>query len=87
MSYSVNVQDGSYLKLKTLKLGYTIPSNTVSWMNRFNVYILFNNLFTITGYDWGYDPDVTGDHAIARGVDGMAYPQNRSVQVGFNVEF
>ena len=87
MSYSVNVQDGSYLKLKTLKLGYTLPSNTVSWVNRLNVYMQFSNLFTLTKYNWGYDPDVTGSHAVARGVDGMVYPQNQSVQVGINVEF
>lgn len=87
MSYSPNVQDGSFLKLKTLKLGYTLPANSVSWINKLNVYMLFNNLFTLTKYKLGYDPDVTGNHAVARGVDGMAYPQNRSVQVGFNVEF
>ena len=87
LNYSVNVQDGSFLKLKTLKLAYNLPRKTIPFAQNLNLYLLFNNLFTITNYDWGYDPDVTGNGAVVRGVDNMAYPQNRSVQVGFNVEF
>jgi TonB-linked SusC/RagA family outer membrane protein len=87
LNYSPSVQDGSYLKFKTLKFGYTLPVKDISWMNKCNIYVIFNNLFTWTNYKWGYDPDVTGNHAVARGVDDMAYPQNRSFQIGFNVEF
>lgn len=87
MNYDVCVQDGSYLKLKTLKFSYNIPVNGLSWINNANVYLLCNNLFTWTSYRWGYDPDVTGSGAVIRGVDEMVYPQNRTIQVGFNVEF
>jgi TonB-linked SusC/RagA family outer membrane protein len=87
MNYSPAVQDGSYLKLKSLKFGYTLPVENIPRINKCNIYILVNNLYTWTNYQWGYDPDITGTHAVARGVDGMAYPQNRSVQAGFNVEF
>lgn len=87
MSYSVNVQDGSYLKLKTLRLSYNVPVKKIPWIKNMTVYALFNNLFTLTSYNWGYDPDVTGSGSVVRGVDDMAYPQNRSYQFGLNVEF
>lgn len=87
MSYDVCVQDGSYLKLKTLRLAYNVPIRKLPWIKNLTVYALFNNLFTLTSYDWGYDPDVTGNGSVVRGVDNMVYPQNRSYQFGLNVEF
>jgi TonB-linked SusC/RagA family outer membrane protein len=87
LNYSPSVQDGSYLKLKTLKIGYSLSPKQAFWLTGCNFYILFNNLMTWTNYKWGYDPDITGTHSVARGIDDMSYPQYRSVQIGFNVEF
>ncbi len=87
MAYSPSIQDGSYLKLKTLKFNYSLPVEKISGINKLNIYLLCSNLFTWTNYNWGYDPDVTGSDSVIRGVDGMAYPQNRSFQIGFDINF
>jgi hypothetical protein len=89
------IEDGSYVRLRSLQLGYTAPRG---WLGAFNVariYIRGENLFTITGYD-GLDPalpaanvsSAAGDIADqARGIDRGAYPTNRTVTVGVSVGF
>jgi TonB-dependent starch-binding outer membrane protein SusC len=82
------VEDGSYVRLKNLVLGYTIPTNTA---NRFGfrnvrVYLQGENLFTSTDYS-GFDPEVNfaGDTAVTRGTDFYTMPQLRKITAGFNV--
>lgn len=84
------VEDGSYLRLKNVSIGYTLPS---SWINRLGmssarVYISGQNLLTFTNYS-GMDPEVnaTASTATTQGVDFYAMPQPRVYMGGFNITF
>lgn len=76
------IEDGSYLRLKNVQIGYTFP---LKWTQKFRcsrlrLYATASNLFTITGYK-GYDPEVGG------GVDYGNYPQSRTFTFGLNASF
>ena len=76
------IEDGSYLRLKNLQIGYTFP---LKWTQKFHcsrlrLYATASNLFTITGYK-GYDPEV------GSGVDYGNYPQSRTFTLGLNATF
>jgi TonB-linked SusC/RagA family outer membrane protein len=76
------VEDGSYLKLKNINLGYTFPSET--FKNVFSsarVYFSAQNVFTITNYK-GFDPEVS-----VNGMDNNVYPVTRIFSLGLNVAF
>ena len=81
----IYVQDGSYLRLKNISLGYTLPRNLTKRVNveRFRVYVRAENLFTWTKY-WGFDPEI-GTSSTSMGVDYGVYPQARIFTVGFNL--
>ncbi|TVR17954.1 MAG: TonB-dependent receptor [Balneolaceae bacterium] len=82
------VEDGSFLKLQSLTLGYTLnPSLTSALgMRNLRVYANGNNLFTITGYD-GYTPEITSGSVIASGIDGAFYPFARTITFGVSATF
>ncbi len=88
------IEDGSYIRLKNLTLGYTLPrSLTSKWgVSNLRVYISGQNLFTITDYS-GYDPEVDSrtDTAarrnLALGYDAGSYPATRSYTFGLSVTF
>lgn len=84
------VEDGSYLRLKTLTLSYSLPANFIGkiGMSSASVYATANNLFTLTKYS-GFDPEVNvgGDSSTVLGVDYGTYPQNRSFIFGINLTF
>ncbi len=76
------VEDGSYLRIKSLQLGYTFPKSKAFSKLRF--YIQGYNLFTITKYT-GIDPEVSTGSATNAGVDfGGNYPIARKILVGIN---
>lgn len=78
------VEDGSYLRLRTLSLSYNVPVKS-SFMKYALVYFTGNNVFTLTKY-LGYDPEFSaGSSMFGRGVDAMLEPQSRSVQAGVRV--
>ena len=79
------IQDGSYLRLKNITLGYTLPRHFTQKINisRLRVYVRAENLFTWTKY-WGFDPEI-GSGSTSLGVDYGVYPQARTWTVGFNV--
>ncbi|MCI4667689.1 MAG: TonB-dependent receptor [Bacteroidia bacterium] len=52
------VEDGSYFRLRTLEIGYTMNMNTVAWMSDLRVFLTGQNLWTLTGYS-GYSPDIS----------------------------
>lgn len=81
MTYGV--EDGSFLRLNTATLGYTLPQNwTRKWgVNRLRLYFTGYNLFTITGYS-GYDPEVNIGNGQTPNVDYNAYPRTRNYTVG-----
>lgn len=87
--HSWAVEDGSYIKLSNVTLGYTLPSKLVRkvGINRLRAYVTGSNLFTITKYS-GLDPEVsTMSSLLTPGVDFGAYPRSRSVVFGVNVTF
>jgi TonB-linked SusC/RagA family outer membrane protein len=79
------LENGDYLRLKNLTLGYTLPQsllqNTGIANSKIRLYVSAENLLTFTKYT-GFDPEV-GSH----GVDGGAYPVARTFILGFNVNF
>ena len=78
------MENGSFLKLANLTLGYTIPRSIVSklGMTKIRLYAQGQNLFTITGYS-GLDPETQSRD----GVDWNGMPQQRSFTFGANVTF
>jgi len=87
-AYSTRIiEDGSYLRLKTVQLGYTLPESIIRNMKikscRF--YLATQNLYTWTKYS-GNDPEVSiGYSALTPGFDYSAYPRARTVTVGVNL--
>lgn len=81
------IEDGSYVRLKTLTLGYTIPKATAKLLrlNNVRVYVSGENLLTFTKYS-GYDPEIGGS-VFSNGIDQGIYPQARTVLGGINVTF
>lgn len=87
--HSWAVEDGSYLKLSNITLGYTFPKKIVNkiGLSKLRLYATGNNLLTWTKYT-GYDPEVsTMSNAMTPGVDFGAYPRSRSFVFGVNVAF
>jgi len=88
--HSWAIEDGSYLRLNNITLGYTLPQNLLSKIkiSNFRIYATVNNLTTITNYS-GYDPDVTARRSdpLTPGVDFAAYPRSRTWLFGVNVTF
>ena len=84
------IEDGSYLRLKSLTLGYTFDQKLIQKIGLTNVRLTLNatNLFTITGYD-GYDPEVglSTQSANVYGLDFGRYPSPTTVTFGLNVSF
>jgi TonB-dependent starch-binding outer membrane protein SusC len=79
------LENGSYLRIKNVTLGYTLPSilTNQAHIGAVRVYATANNLFTITKYK-GYDPEVGMDQL---GIDAARYPQSRTFLLGLNVNF
>lgn len=84
------VEDGSFLRLKTLTLGYTIPSKLINKVKIQNlrVYASMYNVFILTNYS-GFDPEVSTRRAtqLTPGVDYSAYPKSKQVLFGINLSF
>ncbi len=76
------VEDGAYLRLKNIQLGYNMPKRIVNKLGIGSVkcYVSASNLFTLTKYT-GYDPEVSN------GVDYGNYPQSRTFTLGINTSF
>lgn len=84
------VEDGSYLRIKNISLGYTFPQKwTRKWhIENLRVYMNIQNAFTFTKYK-GYDPEVGAYNykVLLRGVDYARYPSQRIYTVGLNLSF
>ncbi|WP_270531024.1 SusC/RagA family TonB-linked outer membrane protein [Phocaeicola plebeius] len=80
------IENGSYLRLSTLSLGYTFK-NLNGWLQNLQLYVTCNNLFTITGYK-GLDPEVNMG-GIDPGIDyrWSVYPHTRTTMVGVKINF
>jgi len=84
------VEDGSFLRLNTLTLGYTLPSTITSKLHIQNLrfYATGYNVFIITNYS-GFDPEVSTRRKtpLTPGVDYSAYPRSRQLVFGLNLSF
>jgi len=83
------IEDGSYLRLRNLELGYTLPKSLLSrlHLNESRIYVSGQNLVTFTKYK-GLDPDVVGANVnLEPGVDVGNYPSSRIISIGLNIGF
>nr|MDH4462392.1 hypothetical protein [Flectobacillus sp.] len=77
------VEDGSFVKIKNIQVGYTLPKSKV--FSKVRVYAQIRNAFTFTKYT-GYDPEISGG-VLDTGVDRGAYPQARTWSLGLDLKF
>ena len=86
-SSDLYITDGSYLRLKNIQLGYTLPANLTRriFVNKLRLFVAAENLITFTKYA-GYDPEISSG-GTSLGVDYGVYPQSRTFTVGFNLGF
>jgi TonB-dependent starch-binding outer membrane protein SusC len=80
------IEDGSYMRIKNVVLGYNMP---IEWLSRIHlssmrIYVNVQNLFTFTKYS-GYDPEVGSNYYAATGVDFGRYPNQRIWTFGLNL--
>jgi TonB-dependent starch-binding outer membrane protein SusC len=90
-AYSTRViEDGSYLKLKTVQLGFNFPQKLIRRikLNNLRLYASAQNLWTLTNYS-GFDPEVSkfGSSALRPAFDYSVYPHARTITFGLNVSF
>lgn len=86
-SSDLMVYDGSYLRLKNIQLGYTLPEKLTKkvFISRLRVFVAAENLLTLTKYH-GYDPEISSG-GTSLGIDYGVYPQARTFSLGVNVAF
>jgi len=88
------LEDGSFLRLKNVMLGYNLGGNSLQSLTKgvvknFRIYVSAQNIFTLTKYS-GYDPEVgnrTPSSSLTNGIDFAVYPQPKSFQVGIQAGF
>ena len=82
------LENGSFLRLKNLQLGYSIPQSISKrfGVQRLRMYVSGQNLWTITKYK-GYDPEFASTNVFAQGYDNGAFPNARQYNVGLQVQF
>lgn len=91
VSYDQLVEDGSYLRIQNINLGYKLPASILrplGIVQAARIYASLNNFFTFTKYS-GLDPEVSkyGQNNVALGYDWGGYPMSKSVMFGFNINF
>ncbi len=81
------IQDGSYIRLKNLKIAYSLPKKWLTPMHiqDWTFSVMMQNFFTWTNYD-GFDPEITSS-GFAIGYDNNSYPRAKSVLCGMNLTF
>jgi hypothetical protein len=87
-SSDLYIKDGSYVRLKTIQLGYSLPTSLLekASLQRLRLFVTAENLFTYTSYD-GFDPEIAAGDYFNIGVDKGIYPQSRTISVGANLTF
>lgn len=93
-SSDLYVKNGDYCRLKNIQLGYTLPSSVIriAGIENLRFYVAAENLFTITGYKDGFDPEIGNTESASsgrnnQGVDKGIYPQARTFSFGANITF
>jgi len=87
-SSDLYIKDGSYIRLKTMQFGYTLPQQIMQKVSvqRLRLFVTAENLLTFTKYD-GFDPEIAAGDYFNIGVDKGIYPQSRTISVGANITF
>lgn len=87
-SSDLYIKDGSFLRLKKLQVGYTLPSQIMKRISvqKFRIYISAENLLTFTKYD-GFEPEIASGSYTTIGIDRGIYPQARTISLGANITF
>jgi iron complex outermembrane receptor protein len=84
------IEDGSFLRLSNLTIGYSFKTQTISWLNKLRVYATGNNLLLITKYK-GFDPEINVDASEngvpSMGIDYSSFPKSRTFTFGVNLQF
>jgi hypothetical protein len=83
------IEDGSFLRVNNITIGYTVPSKNISklMISKLRFYFTANNLAIFTSYT-GYDPEVSVRNSpLTPGLDYSAYPKSRSFIFGVNASF
>jgi TonB-linked SusC/RagA family outer membrane protein len=84
------IEDGSFLRLNNLTIGYSLPTKLIKkfYLQKLRLYATGSNLFVLTNYT-GYDPEVDTRRSTPAtpGVDYSAYPKSRSYNIGVNITF
>jgi len=92
---SYYIEDGSYVRMRNVQIGYNVPPTVVRWISASRVYLQAENLFTFTGYP-GLDPALPAANVFGpagdirdqyRGVDRGTYPSNRVFSLGLVTSF
>jgi len=80
------IKNGSYLRLKNIQLGYTLPQSITEhvFISNLRLYVAAENLLTLTGYK-GMEPEIF--YGTQSGIDRGYYPQNRTITIGANITF
>jgi hypothetical protein len=82
------IEDGSFVRIKNVTLGYTLPANTIRGVSAIRLALGVNNLYTFTKYS-GFDPEINsyGDNPALFGVDLGGYPNARTFQFTIRCNF
>ncbi len=82
------IEDGSFLRLKNIQIGYTIPGTVLNRIqaDAWRIYISAENLFTLTNYT-GADPEIGAMSSFDIGIDRGVYPQSRTFRLGTSITF
>ncbi|RBL94178.1 SusC/RagA family TonB-linked outer membrane protein [Chitinophaga flava] len=78
------IEDGSFLRIRNITLGYTLPRSVIGKISAVNVYLSAQNLLTWTKYT-GFDPEVTSGSNVSPGTDAGIYPVARTVNAGVRI--
>jgi TonB-linked SusC/RagA family outer membrane protein len=92
---SYYIEDGSYVRMRNLQLGYSVPQSMVRWTAASRIYLQAENLFTFTGYS-GLDPSLPAANVFGsggdirdqyRGIDRGVYPSSKTFSIGVSTSF
>ena len=92
---SFYVEDGSYVRMRNIQLGYNLPQSMSRWLSASRVYLQAENLFTFTGYE-GLDPALPAINTNGsagdirdqfRGIDQGSYPSSKTFSIGIVTSF
>ena len=86
--HSWAIEDGSFLRLNNLTIGYSFPTKVLQKVNisKLRLYVTGGNLFCLTNYS-GYDPEVNVQNGLTPGQDYNTYPRSRMYTFGLNLDF